>query len=187
MRFYRWLDELIGTGYGDEELPRKEVIAIFVNKGLYPWVKKNGWAWAITEKALRNQIASGLFINERKHTFSSNWSFKTSNMEYHDEYKHRFNHTFGPELWDDFWDTWGQWEDVDSSNDYGAHRRIDIQNYIWYQIDLESSAEAHIVDDLLFDEEDTNYLVSSSTTKRESDDIYLYESAESGQYGGYRR
>lgn len=185
MQFYRWLDETIATGT-DEKMPRKEIITLFVNQGLYPWVTHHGWNWAITSKDLKNQIATGLFINQRKHTFSSNWRFKSHNTDYHEEYKHRFDHIFSPELWDQFWSVWGSWEDVDPSTEYGSHRRIDIQNCIWPQIDLNTSSEAIVVDEMLFDDDDQN-LMSSFTTKRESDDIYLYESAESGQFGGYRK
>jgi len=186
MGFYHWLDEEIYTGFGCEKIPRKEIITIFVRRGLYPFIENHGWRWAISPNDLKNHIANGLYKNRGKSSSESNWLFPSVNTQYDDEYLARFNYTVGCEAWDEFWSEWGLWNDIDSFTDFGLHRRLDIQQYVWSQINIDASPESRIVDELLFDDEEMNQM-PSYTTKRESDDIYLHESAESGQYGGYRR
>jgi hypothetical protein len=190
MDFDSWLDMPIYKNSGIHMAPRREMIAWFVYEGLYPWIEAQGWTWGVQPKELANQIATGLWQNEGVHCFRSNWRFPIANSLQSEFYYEYYLQTVDDSAWEAFWSRWGLWEDVDPDTEYGMHRRNDIEALIWSQLNAEGSKQVINLDNKLdeedaFEEEQALRNPRLSTAVRE--DIYLRESAESGEYDGWRK
>ena len=112
----------------------------------------------------------------------SNWRFGYIESETNTpEYKYRYQQIIDTEEWEKFWNIWGVWSDIDNYSLYGHHRQYDIQEYIWTQLSLELSPHTRIVDEFLGIEE------NEDISELDGKDIYLKESSESNEWGGYRK
>ncbi len=116
----------------------------------------------------------------------SDWRFGELMTEWAEEDLWHWQHVISEQEWDGFWSDWGSWVDVNPDISWrGQDRRDDIQAYCWTQIDLEHSAQTQIVNEMMgYWEADEP---PSGGQQNRHDDVYLKESAESGQWGGYRR
>ncbi len=176
----------------NKELERYKVIYRFVKDGLTPFFNSRGYIFKRDLQTICSRIATGLFNNEGKHYLDSDWAFGEENTDYIPEEKEHYHFIFSSDDWDDFWRIWGKWDDV--ANDFyrGLDRRMDIEEYCWTQLDLDKSEQTKKILDMLGIDEDVlnDYPKSGKGNKdhqSRTDDIYLKEAMESGQYGGYRK
>lgn len=183
-----WLDSYVDW-MDVGEIPRRVALSRFLKQGLLPWVHSRGYRIRVPFQLLGSRIATGLWMNRGLSYLESNWAFGHENTDYIQEERWHFNDQFDSEAWDDFWSGWGNWGDFSLTTSRGDDRRIDLQEYIWTQIDLDSSPRTKELYDILGinftameDEEST-----SAQKGGRGEDTYLREARESGEWGGWRR
>jgi len=171
MKFEQWLNNPVRIGECGIQ-PRKIWLRDFVKKGLYPWIISKGYTWGITESHLRNCIATGLYENRKRHMLASKWDYSFVNEFENEDHKMHFYHIIGTDEWESFWNLWGNMSDLSDDSPRGQDRRIDIQEFIWGQLDLSRSPQTDIVNELLDD------MLEDEIDDRRSNriDIYLQES-----------
>ena len=183
-----WLNEPLAWDI-NKELPRWKIIRHFVNDGLIPFFNSRGYVFKRDSRTICSRIATGLFNNTGKHYLDSDWSFGLDNTDYIPEEKDHYYFILNSDHWEDFWRIWGHWDDVAKDFYRGIDRRMDIEEYCWYQLELDKSPQTKRILDILGIDEDV--LTENAKENRDhhskTDDIYLKEAAESGQYGGYRK
>ena len=173
MKFEQWLNAYVRV---DEcvIVRRKEWITNFVKNGLYPWIKSKGYNWHVPESYIKNCIATGLYENKNKSYLSSNWNYSAYNTDANTHYKDHFYHVLNLNEWDKFWKIWGNMSDLSEDSHRGQDRRFDIQEFVWGQLDLESSFQTNIINELLEDLPDDDY----DDKKVNRVDIYIQEAQE---------
>jgi hypothetical protein len=145
-----WLNEMVWCGFFDYT-KRKTVLWRFTKYGLIPFLKSHGYVLYPDEKKLSTGIASVIFHNWG-HTLLTP-VFVHRDDDYGIEHKQHFNDVIGPDAWNTFWDTWSWWEDVSLDSERGLYRRLDIQEYCWSQLDLSSSAQTRILEEMIEQDE----------------------------------
>jgi hypothetical protein len=176
-----WLNEYVS--WGASYLPRSVAIHRFVTRGLVPFLESIGYRLYSTPRALQSRIATGLYNNQGLSCLESNWSIAQENAFFLEHDQYHFWHVVDPDSWAAFWDEWGQWTDVSKDSWRGGDRRIDIEQYVWSQINLDESPQTRVVNEHLGISDD--YAEDGGRETRE--DIYLREAADSGEWGGYRK
>lgn len=173
MKFEQWLNGYIRV---DEcvIVRRKEWITNFVKNGLYPWIKSKGYSWYVPESYIKNCIATGLYENKDKSYLTSNWNYSPYNTDASVHYKDHYYHIINLNEWDKFWKIWGNTTDLNEDSHRGQDRRFDIQEFVWGQLDLASSFQTNIIDELLEDLHDDDY----DDRKSNRVDIYIQEAQE---------
>jgi hypothetical protein len=58
------------------------------------------------------------------------------------------------EIWEEFWALWGVWGDFRPEEFRGQDRRLDIQEFVWGQVDLENSPQTDVLLELMGAAED---------------------------------
>jgi hypothetical protein len=140
-----WIREIIDTPFG--QLSRYDVINAFV-EDLIPFVESRGYAWNDTS-SVADRLATGLFVNHGKHYLESDWSMiPAPNTQEAPEDLHHFYYTIDGESWAAFWLAWDSWIDVSLDTDRGSDRRLDIQDFVWRQLNLERSPQSEVVNEL---------------------------------------
>lgn len=148
-----------------------------------PFVQANGYSFLGTsETELLSRIATGLYENRNRSCVESRWDFALVNMQYFEGEEAHWHHIMSQDKWDVFWETWGQWTDVSLDSWRGEDRRIDIQAYIWTQLNLEDSSQTRVANEHMGINDDITH-----GEERHLEDSYLREAAESGEWGGYRK
>ena len=89
-----------------------------------------------------------------------------------------FNDTIGFARWAAFWSAWTDWSDVDPDFPKGRERQMDIERFVWRQLDLDNSPQTEILYYRMHQEEEDEEGGSGNR------DVYLDEAAG---WGGYRR
>ena len=179
MNFYDWLQEHVTwRGYSTT---RGRAIHRFV-AALYPWLESLGFRWSCGQIELANTIANGLFDNRGKAHIESNWPGAEGPEGAFQEIEDHYRATVDWGAWESFWESWGLWGDVHPEEFRGQDRRLDIQEFVWGQVDLENSPQTDVVIELLGGslEEDEDGWPGGRQ------DAYLLD-AESNGWGGYRR
>jgi hypothetical protein len=181
--WYDWLNEPV-TWDSTREVTRGRAIQYFVEEGLYPFIERSGYAWGSSPADVKNGIATGLFINDGKSCLDSRWRFGRYMNTGKDEDLWHFESVIDADGWGAFWRKWGLWSDVDPTTERGLDRQTDIQHYCWLQIDLDRSRQRGIMDEIIYgpDWDDDH-----GGRRRDKEDTYLREAAESNQWDGYRR
>lgn len=183
MEFESWIQEDVSwLGY---TVSREQAIRRFVYKGLHPWLESLGYTWSCSRKELGNRIATGLFENQGKPHLESKWPGPDAPEGAMPEMEDHFHAILSPEAWEAFWANWGVWGDVHPDEFRGPDRRMDVEWFVWGQVNLETSPQTDAVLELLGatleeDEEMTPAL-------RQSYEAFLQESVEYNGWGGYRR
>jgi hypothetical protein len=180
MSWKHWLNEPVFWAEV-EEIPRYKAISRMCD-GLTILLKRHGYELGCFKQQFRSNIATGLFNNRGKSCIGSDWRIAPCNTSGLEDDRTHYYHTIGPSEWSAFWQTFGVWRDVDPSQFRGKDRQIDIQEYLWTQLNLEESFQTQVVNELLGISEETSY-----EDRTHGGDVYLRDAAESGEWGGYRR
>jgi hypothetical protein len=181
--WYSWLYETV-TWNEQETMPRWRAIQTFVRRGLIPLVKRGGYDLHGSEQDLMNRIATGLFNNRLLSYTESDWRFGIQNNDMTDEDRDHFNFVLDSDVWANFWSAWGCWDDVHETSWRGQDRRLDIQDYIWTQVDVENSQATEFINEIFGISDDDDSVPRAQ--RRAQDDTYLRETVDAG-YDGYRR
>ena len=191
MKWNDWLQQSVEWKHGLETMPRWKAIRRFVEEGLVPFVKSHGYSIRPDLRSLTNCIATGLYENEAKSTSESSWNYQHHNITPLEEDETQWYFVLGPQEWAAFWAAWGQWVDISEESWRGRDRQIDIEAFIWTQIDLLASRQTAYVNSWMeYDEEGlirSANMAATAPQQSAREDIYLREAAESGEWGGYRR
>jgi hypothetical protein len=183
MDWNEWLDERIDYGRGAPQ-PRWRVIRFFVRQGLIPFVATHGYDFAPTAAVLEYRVACGLWENASKSHTESDWSSLGGGyISEKEEDEWHYHHILSSTEWEVFWDRWAIWRDVSDISFRGHDRRLDIQAFVWTQLNLETSPQTQVVRELCGEVESPP---STDRGRGWKEDVYLREAAESNQYDGWR-
>ena len=178
MSFENWLNMYVDS-FQDGLVKRRVCIKRFT-KALWTFIISKGYTWKITEKHLKNCIASGLYDNRGKSHITSEWNYSNVNTEYSDDDLNHFLFVLDSYSWESFWAKHRSWGDLDENEFRGYDRCQDIEAFIWKQIDIDSSPQTQeLYEYLLAGEED----IAQSPFV----DTYLQEAVEYNGWGGLRR
>lgn len=190
MDWESWLQETVyvGTNKGTQ-CTRARMIRLFVKEGLIPILEAHGYVFKRSAATLCSRLATGLYENEGKHMLDSEWLIGLENTDYLPEEKEHYYTVLDRGVWDRFWATWSHWDDVSENNWRGLDRRADIEEYCWTQLDLERSPQTKRILFILGIDEDAIAAEEGRHKHHQkgSDDVYIKEATESGQFGGYRK
>jgi len=129
-RFLDWQKQLIHTNnFGD--ITNNELISLFVNDGLLPFILKNGYTLCRNSVDFTNCIATILF-----ELYSDRYyNVKLSSYMFDDEFYNYFNYNTD---WDIFWKTWNNY--LDNYLSYNTNTLcVQIQDFIFSSLDFEKS------------------------------------------------
>jgi len=161
----RWLNTEIS--YDTEMWKRQNVIFSFVKYDLFPFVKKNGYNFGVTEHKLAQIIARELFHILNNRVKKIKWHSKAVNNVYRQEDIDHFNYIFDSVKWEAFWQRTMLWCDVDVDSLY---TRSIIEFAVWSCLDLDASPQTRIVNEL-FENSDSEY-ESDTNGKVETTESY---------------
>ena len=128
-------------------ISRRITIWKFTVKGLIPFLKSHGYVFNVHPKHISTGIATLLFHN-KGHTLLVPMHIQR-NDDYSIEHKQHYNHVIDESEWNILWNDWSFWDDVSLDYPHGTYRRMDIQEYCWSQIDLDSSEQTRIVEEFI--------------------------------------
>lgn len=143
-RFWvNWLNTEIH--YDDDKWKRQNVIYAFVKYDLFPFIKKYGYYFGVSEHKLAQIIARELFhiLNNRRKTIS--WHSKGVNTVYRQEDLDHFNYVFDSNTWETFWKQTTLWCDMDDDNLY---TKSIVEFAVWTCLDLDASPQTRVVNEL---------------------------------------
>lgn len=146
----KWLMEDV-ISHGGHMIRRRKAIFMLA-RGLEQFMKGYGYRFLLGINELSSGIATVMYQNRRDRLVGS-YVFEKK-YGYGDEHIQHYTHTVDREAWENFWKTWGFWDDVSSDSPLGYFRRLDIEEYTWSQIDLDSSPQTRIVEAHTKDPED---------------------------------
>jgi hypothetical protein len=137
-----WLNEQVATT-GEQTISRRKAVHTLA-RGLHEFMKGSGYRLLLGVNDLSSGIATVMYHN-RAHRLTGPYVFERQ-YGYSDEHIQHYNHIVDRRAWEAFWDAWGFWDDVSLDSPLGYFRRLDIQEYVWTQIDLEASPQGRIVE-----------------------------------------
>jgi hypothetical protein len=140
-----WLNEKLWCG-ADNYILRRVLIWRFTVDDLIPFLKSHKYVLNLSGKEMASGIASVLFYNKGYKLLGPVY---TERNDYSIEHKQHYNHVIDSTEWDSLWKRWSLWEDVSLDFQDGFYRRLDIQEYCWSQIDLDSSEQTRIVEEFM--------------------------------------
>ena len=179
MKYEDWLNESITTPFGLNE--RRKCIKNFTSI-LYKFVESKGYNWKISEFNLLRFICNGLWDNLNKSHTTSDWEYSNVNSDYTTEDYDNYLYIFDLNTWENFWEMYGGWYDVDDNENFRAQdRRHDIQEFIWKQLDIPTSPQTHILNEILYNNPENEVALSPAV------DMYMQESLEYNGWGGMRK
>ena len=175
----KWLHSYID--WKGHQVKRGQVYKIFLHDGLLPFVEDMGYTVGTPLKVLYGKMVVGLYENRDKPAAGSEWSIHHYTPHWTQEDKIHFFHILSDEVWREFWSEWSRIEDFSDYSFRGKDRRTDIEDFIWKQIDLDTSYQSDILFELINDEYEVE---SEETPQNKKVDVYLVETAG---WGGLRR
>ena len=166
-----WLSECVD--YENEWFERQEVIFMFVEEDLIPFVKSFGYVFHSTPKELAQVIARELFhylCNSKK---TLKWHSKIYNTDHVKEDEDYFYHRLDTRVWEGFWKSVPLWCDVEEDS---ARTRSIIEYACWTCIDVENSPASEVIN-AMFDTDDDDSITSKKDKKKQDRerDPYLAE------------
>lgn len=167
--------------------PRWKVLHWFVYDGLLPWMEARGYRWGCSNAYLASCIATGLYENEGRSHVESEWNYPGKNVSSSYEEEAHFHFVVSQETWDTFWYSYGGWGDLTLDTFRGLDRRLDIQAFVWGQLDLEASPQTRTFYELCMGGDDEPEQPSPAAPRAPQQDTYLQETLEYNGWGGYRR
>lgn len=175
-RIFEWLDKPVW--WAMEHVPRKIVLHRFVKEGLIPFVESHGYTFGINLSEVYTYIARGMYVNYYHSTFKSVWTDTPYNTEHALEDRIHFDDMIDCKAWTEFWSTWTHWSDVDPNFYRGRDRQIDIEEFVWRQLDLDNSPQTEVLYYRMHQELDDDM------ADERRGDVYLEEAVG---WGGYRK
>jgi hypothetical protein len=157
---------------------RGVLFKIFLHEGLLPFITSAGYTIGTPLRTLHAYIVEGLYKNRNKSALESTWNNTYYTGGWIDEDLMHYYHAIDPETWDDFWSAWNDIEEFSLESFRGKDRRIDIQELVWKQLDLENSYQTDILYELMNDYDEQEPEESSKKV-----DVYLLEATG---WGGLR-
>jgi len=170
-RIREWLEEPVW--WSMDLIPRKIVLYRFVKEGLVPFIRSCGYALGRSVPEIYTYIATGLYQYRPK----SVWTDEPYNIKPIPEDQMHFNDVISFDRWAAFWSAWTDWSDVDPDFPKGRERQMDIEMFVWRQLDLDNSPQTEILYYRMHQEEEDEEGGSNR-------DVYLDEAAG---WGGYRK
>ena len=172
-----WLHEYVL--WGETYVKRGKILKGFLDEGLIPFINSMGYAIGTPPNVMFGEIASGLYENRQCSTFDSKWNMKYYCRNWTPEDRMHFYHVVDPDAWNGFWNQWKNMEDVSSFSFRGRDRQMDIEEYIWRQLDLDNSYQSEV----LYGGDDEDYEPEIDDNFKKVD-VYLLETSG---WGGLRR
>jgi hypothetical protein len=188
MSWNDWLNEFIEWD-SLYHVPRRVAISRFVRNGLLPFIESKGYRVGCNANVLQSRIATGLYINQDECAMGSKWDFARINDDYLEHDIDHYWHVIDREAWDGFWEQWGTWTDVSLDSWRGPDRRMDIEHYMWTQINLQGSLQTQVVNERIgwYDDHPEDWHAMKAASAAAQEDVYMREARESGEWGGYRK
>ena len=184
MRFIDWLQEPIHW-QGGTVLPRWKVVRWFGLECLAPFLHEHGYRLGCSDQDFLDRLASGLYDNRSKCHMESEWRYPWTHSDAIAEEEDHFYHVVSRDKWETFWAAYGSWTDVSLDSFRGPDRRLDIEAFVWRQIDLETSPQTRVIAEVLLGGDDDE--VAAPVVRKSTQDVYLQETVEYNGWGGYRR
>jgi len=172
-----WLHSYVD--FGQEQMKRGQLFKYFLEEGIVPFINSMGYTIGTPTNVLYGGMVSGLYENRGKSTMESVWNRDHFCEAWNDDDRLHYYHVIDPDTWDKFWKTWNFMEDFSDISYHGQDRRMDIEQFIWRQLDLENSYQTEILYGEMTEEDETEHDESSKKV-----DVYLLEAAG---WGGLRR
>jgi len=172
-----WLHEPVI--FGQSHVKRGALLKSFLNDGLVPFMNDMGYVIGTPVPRLYNDIVTGLYENQKKSALESVWSTDYYCRDWTVEDRAHYYHTVAPDLWEKFWNNWKWIEDFSEFSYRGPDRRMDVEEYVWRQLDLDNSYQSEV---LYGTEEDADEQEIEDNSKKV--DVYLVEASG---WGGMRR
>ncbi len=129
----------------NEWIPRQEVLMIFINEDLIPFIKNKGYEFAVDSKFLGKVIARELFHALCDKVKKRYWHSNCPNKRYRIEDYDHFQYIFDSYVWQDFWSHVYKWQDVEEN----LNARSIVEFAAWACIDLSSSEQTSIVNEMI--------------------------------------
>jgi hypothetical protein len=181
-----WLDEPVW--WTVQRIPRKIVLHRFVKDGLVRFIRSCGYELGRPVRELYTDIATGLYLNYYAYKGRSVWMDEPYNTEPIPEDRIHFNDVIGFDRWDTFWSAWLDWSDLSPDFPNGRERQMDIEEFVWRQLDLDNSPQTEVLYYRMHQELDEDagdeFGRGSGPGPAQRGDVYLEEAAG---WGGYRR
>jgi hypothetical protein len=172
-----WLHSYVDLGL--EKIKRGQMFKLFLHDGLIPFIESMGYVIGTPINVLYGRMVCGLYENRNKSTMESEWNTKYYCDYWNEDDKLHYFHVIDPATWAEFWNSWRMIEDFSEESGRGQDRRIDMEHFVWRQLDLENSYQTEVLYGEIIDEEDVE---QDEHTKKV--DVYLVEAAG---WGGLRR
>ena len=167
--YVEWKGNVVKRGF---------LLKFFLNEGLLPFMDSMGYIIGTSPKILFSCIVCGLYRNQNKSTLESVWDMKYYTPFWTDEDRMHYYHVVDPTTWDEFWMAWNDIDDFSQDSYRGQDRRTDIEEFIWRQIDLDSSYQTEVLYELMND-----YYEPEPDEASKKIDVYLLETTG---WGGLR-
>jgi len=174
-----WLKE--PAWWGVESVPRGKILLAFVKEGLIPFVESKGYKLGRTANELFTDIATCLYVNWNYSAMETTILDAPYNADGTAEERIHYYDTVSVDDWSAFWLQWSDWFELATESSRGRDRQIDVEEYVWRQLDLDNSLQTEVLYFRMNNEilEDG---VDESGAKRP--DVYLEEASG---WGGLRK
>jgi len=146
---------------------RQLVIRNFCTYGLYPFLRKKGYAWRFDANELTGKILRLLHFAYR----GQKVYVEDANASFDPEHKLLYWHALDTDYWETFWDTWGSIEDF-AEDGFAYQLRFSLPHYVWNWIDLDRSPRAIKLERDLHDPDGDMH---AEGRHKEKDDPYLQD------------
>ena len=174
-----WLKE--PAWWGIDSAPRGKILLAFVKEGLIPFIESKGYKFGRSANELFTDIATCLYVNWNYSAMETMILDVPCNPDGTAEERIHYYDTVGVDDWTAFWSEWSDWSEIATTEAArGRDRQINIEEYVWRQLDLDNSLQTEVLYYRMNDEtpEDS----AEDGTKRP--DVYLEEASG---WGGLRK
>ena len=172
-----WLHEYVL--WGESQVKRGKVLRGFLDEGLIPFINSMGYSLGTAPNVMFGHIACGLYENKSCSTFESKWNTEMFCRNSIPEDKMHYYHVIDPDAWRWFWNQWKNIEEFSEFSFRGRDRQMDIEEYVWRQLDLDNSYQSEV----LYGGEDEGEEQEIDDNSKKVD-VYLIETSG---WGGLRR
>ena len=177
-RTREWLKET--TWWNISRVKRETVLFALVKDGLIPFIESKGYKLGRPARELFSYIAKDFYMNYYRSAMDSEWTDVPVNMGIAEERIHYYD-TISVDDWTTFWSEWSDWDEIATDGPRGRDRQIDIEEFVWRQLDLDNSPQTEVLYYRMNDESEQDTAESEPMKKP---DVYLEEASG---WGGLRK